>query len=145
MLITPPTALSPVEHRAAVAAGDLDALDRIERNGRQIDLRHVDIVEPATVDQDERVGGGEGAEAAQIDRSLDPVCRAAEQRCELHAGHLGQDVGQVGRRRMRDFRRGDHGGGGADDAVELPPAGAASGRCCRTAAVGGSCAGAREA
>src|SRR5207245_6589890 len=35
-------------------------------------------------------------------------------------------VGQVVRRRMRDVLRRDHGGGGADDAVELSAAGAAA-------------------
>src|SRR5207244_3884978 len=73
-----------VEHRAAVAAYDLDALNRIERDGRQIDLRHVDVVEPPAVDQYQRIGKGEGAEAAQIDGSLHAVDGAAKQRSQLH-------------------------------------------------------------
>ena len=40
-----------VQHRAAVAAGDLDALDRLQRDGRKIDAGHVDVVEPAAVDR----------------------------------------------------------------------------------------------
>jgi hypothetical protein len=37
-----------VQHRAAVAAGDFNAFDRIARNGRKIDPRQVDVVEPAS-------------------------------------------------------------------------------------------------
>ena len=44
-----------VEHRAAVAAGDLDALDALARDGAEIDAGEIEIVEPAAVDQDQRV------------------------------------------------------------------------------------------
>ena len=67
-----------VEHRAAVAAGDFDALDRIARNGREIDAGHVDVVEPASVDEDQGIGGGERAEAAEVDRGLGAVDAAKQ-------------------------------------------------------------------
>ena len=108
-----------IEHRAAVAARDLDALDRVERDGRQIDLRHVDVVQPAAVDQDQGVGGGEGAEAAQVDGGLRAIHGTSEQRGELHARRLCQYVGQVVRRRVCDLFCRDYRGGSADNAIEL--------------------------
>ena len=59
-----------VQHRAAVAAGDLDALDRIARNGRKIDAGHIDVVEPAAVDQHQGIGGRKRAETSDVDAGL---------------------------------------------------------------------------
>src|SRR4029450_10734610 len=82
-----------IEHRAAVAAGDLDSLDRIERDGRKIDLRHVDVVQSPSVNQDERIGGGEGSKSAEVDAGLRAV-DATKQASQLHARRLGNDFRQ---------------------------------------------------
>src|SRR5258708_36427962 len=57
-----------IEHRATVAARDLYTLDRIERNGRQIDAGQVDVIHAAAVDQDQRIGGGKRAKPPHVDR-----------------------------------------------------------------------------
>ena len=97
-----------IEHRAAVAAGDLDSLDRIERDGRKIDLRHVDVVQSPSVNQDERIGGGEGSKSAEVDAGLRAV-DATKQACQLHARRLGNDFRQRLRRRVGDIVSGDDG------------------------------------
>src|SRR5690606_9163950 len=43
-----------VLHRSAPAQ-DLDALDRLERNGGPLNSRLVDVVQPPAIDEDERV------------------------------------------------------------------------------------------
>src|SRR6266702_5938270 len=62
-----------VQHRAAVAAGDFDAFDRIAWNGRKIDPSHIDVVEPAAVDEHQTIRGREGAESAEVDAGLQAV------------------------------------------------------------------------
>ena len=51
---------------------------------------HVDVVEPSAVDQDQRIGGGEGAESAEVDGGLRAV-DAAKQARQLHARRLRDD------------------------------------------------------
>ncbi len=106
-----------VEHRAGIAARDLDPLDGIERDGGEIHLRHVDVVQPPAVDQHQRVGGGKGAEAAQVHAGLGADLAAIERR-DLGARRLRRDdLRQCLRRRMRDIGGRDHGRGSADDAA----------------------------
>ena len=94
-------------------------------NGRKIDAGHVDVVEPAAVDEDQRIGGGERAEPAQVHGRAGAV-DAAKEVGELHAGNLADDLLQRLRRRVRDLLRGDDGRGCADDAGELPDGRSAS-------------------
>ncbi len=79
----------------------------------------VEVVEPAAVDKDQRVGACSRAEAAQIDGGPGAVHAAVERR-QLDAGCLRNDFLHRLRRRTRDLFGGNDGSRCADDAVELP-------------------------
>ncbi|MCZ7642572.1 MAG: hypothetical protein M5U33_07440 [Pseudorhodoplanes sp.] len=80
-----------IEHDAAVAARDLDALDALARDRGEIETDHVEVVDPAAVDQKQRVGRRRRAEAAHVDGSARAI-DAAEQRLHLDAGLARQDL-----------------------------------------------------
>src|SRR5262249_2325378 len=104
-----------VEHGARVAARDLDALNALARNRREIESGRVDVVDPSAIDQDQRIGWRRGAEAAHVDHTARAV-GAAEQALHLHAGLARKNVWQVLRRRTLDVFGGYDGGRGAGDA-----------------------------
>ena len=112
-----------VEHRAGIAAGDLDALDAVLRDGAEIDAGHVDVVEPAAVDQHQRVRRCRRRRSRACRRwsrtvhlpnrlrTWMPGSRASTS-CSVMPGRA-LDVlrGDDGRRRAGDDRAGDDAGG----------------------------------
>src|SRR6185503_19177299 len=91
-----------VEHRAA-AAHDLDAVDGVERNGRELRRFEVALVDAQAVEQDQRVLVAGDAEAAQVDLR---VLRAGEI-ADLQQAELGEDLAEVRGRALADVVRGD--------------------------------------
>ena len=108
-----------VQHRAAVAARDFNALDRIARNGREIHALDVDVIDPASIDEEQGIGGGERAKTTEVDGGLRAI-DAAKQAGQLHARRLCDDFLHGVGRRTRDILRCYDRGRCADDAVELP-------------------------
>ena len=121
MLMTPPIALSPYSTAPllprVISMRSIESRGMVEKSTPAISMS----LSLSAVDEDQRVGGREGAEAAEIDAGLRAV-DAAEQARELHARHLRDDLLQRLRGRMRDLFGGDDGRGCADDAGELPAA-----------------------
>ncbi len=103
-----------VQHRAAVAAGDFDALDAVARDRAEIDAGEIDVGQPAPVEQHQRVGDRRRAEAAQVDRGAGAVL-AAGRADGLDTHLLRQHVLQRRAGRARDVLGGDDAGGGADN------------------------------
>ena len=103
-----------VKHRAAVAAGDFDALDAVARDRAEIDAGEIDVGQPASVEQNERVGDRCRAETAQVDRRAGAVL-AAGRADGLDTHLLRQQVLNRRAGRARDVLGGDDAGGGADN------------------------------
>ena len=87
MLMTPPIAPSPYSTAPLIAAGDLDALDAVERDRGKIEPLQIEVLKAPAVHQNEDVRLRECAKAAQIDHIVG-ADRAAEQVHDLHAGDL---------------------------------------------------------
>src|SRR4029079_5225162 len=110
-----------VKNRAAVAAGDLDPLDAVERDCRKIESLEIKILKAPAIDEHQHLRLCKSTEAAQVDGVARAV-RRAEQMLNLYADLLRQDVRQVLRRRAFDVLRCDDAGRRADhSAVEARP------------------------
>ena len=104
-----------VKDGAAVAARNFDALDAVLRNGAQIDAEQIDIVQPAAIEQKQRVGRCRRAEATQVDDRRGAViaaCRAPG----LDARFARQHVLNCRSGRAGNFFRRDDAVGRANDA-----------------------------
>ena len=88
--MTPPIALSP--YSTAPLLPRVISIRSIEVTGKggEVHALQIDVVDPASVDQDQRIGGRERAEAADVDGGPSAV-DAAKQAGQLHAGHLRDD------------------------------------------------------
>ena len=104
-----------VQHRAAIAAGNFDALDGVARDRTEIEADGIEIGQPPSVDQNQRVGGSGRAEAAHVDRRADAIL-AAGGAVGLDADLLRQYILDRRSGRTRDVFSGDDAVRGAGNA-----------------------------
>src|SRR5262249_23942753 len=98
-----------IQDRTAVAAGNLDPLDAVERNRRKIEALKIEILKAPAIDEHQHVRLRKSTKSAQVD-GITCAVRRTQQMLDLYADLLREDVRQVLRRRAFDVLRRDNAG-----------------------------------